>query len=116
MSTSAGSSVGLETVGCGGGSGECQSKMHKCGRIQSNVPLWMPPPSPVILFNLAEPPARIFASRRSLRIRAWSAALEGGVLGSEEGTGGGVSAILAVFLRPVGGGSTTNVLGLREDT
>lgn len=48
------------------------------------------------MFNLAEPPARIFASRRSLRIRAWSAALEGGVLGSEEGAGG-VSAILSSY-------------------
>jgi hypothetical protein len=57
------------------------------------VPLWKPPPRPVILFNLAEPPARILASRRSFRMRACSAALEGGVLGSEDG-GGGVSAIV----------------------
>ena len=48
----------------------------------------------MILFKRAEPPALIFASRRSLRIRAWSAALEGGVLVSDE-AGGGVSAILS---------------------
>lgn len=47
----------------------------------------------MILFKRAEPPALILASRRSLRIRAWSAALEGGVLVPEEG-GGGVSAIV----------------------
>lgn len=49
-----------------------------------DVPLGMPPPSPVILFSRAEPPARILASRRSLRSRACSAALEGGVGGSED--------------------------------
>jgi len=53
----------------------------------------IPPPSPVILFRRAEPPARILASRRSLRMRACSAALEGGVLGEEDGAGG-VSAML----------------------
>lgn len=50
----------------------------------------MPPPNPVILFSLAEPPALILASRRSLRMRACSAALDGGELaspGDEEGTG-----------------------------
>jgi hypothetical protein len=57
------------------------------------MPLWTPPPKPVILFNLADPPARILASRRSFRMRACSAALDGGVLGSEDG-GGGVSAIV----------------------
>ena len=57
------------------------------------MPLWTPPPKPVILFSLAEPPARILASRRSFRMRACSAALDGGVLGSEDG-GGGVSAIV----------------------
>jgi hypothetical protein len=54
------------------------------------MPRCTPPPKPVILFSRAEPPARIFASRRSLRILAWSAALDGGVLGvpgSEEGIG-----------------------------
>jgi hypothetical protein len=61
----------------------------------------MPPPNPVILFNLAEPPALILASRRSLRMRACSAALEGGELaslGEEDGTGV-LSAIFEVRLR-----------------
>lgn len=53
----------------------------------------MPPPRPVILSNLAEPPALIFASRFSFRSLACSAALDGGLLaGSAEGVG--VSAIL----------------------
>jgi hypothetical protein len=60
------------------------------------MPLCIPPPKPVILFNLAEPPARILASRRSFRMRACSAALDGGVLGSEDG-GGGVSAIFGYW-------------------
>jgi hypothetical protein len=50
----------------------------------------MPPPNPVILFSLAEPPALIFVSLRSFRMRACSAALEGGELatsGDEDGTG-----------------------------
>jgi len=65
----------------------------------------MPPPNPVILFNLAEPPALILASRRSLRIRACSAALEGGelagTLGEEgmAGVSGVVSAIFTIFRR-----------------
>jgi hypothetical protein len=60
----------------------------------------MPPPNPVILFNLAEPPALILASRRSLRMRACSAALEGGELAvlGEDGTGV-PSAIFEVRLR-----------------
>jgi hypothetical protein len=60
------------------------------------LPFGIPPPNPVILFSLAEPPALIFASRRSLRMRACSAALDGGelaLLGDEDGTGV-VSAIL----------------------
>lgn len=39
------------------------------------LPRWTPPPRPVILFNRAEPPALILASRRSFLIRACSAAL-----------------------------------------
>lgn len=56
-------------------------------------PRFIPPPRPEILLSRAEPPALIFASRRSLRMRACSAALEGGVLASDE-AGGGVSAML----------------------
>jgi len=55
-----------------------------------HVPRFIPPPKPVILSKRADPPALIFASRRSFRMRAWSAALEGAVLGvpgSEEGMG-----------------------------
>ena len=72
---------------------------------RSCLPFGTPPPSPVILFNLAEPPALILASRRSLRMRACSAALEGGelaaMLGEEGMTGvsGVVSAIFDVFQR-----------------
>lgn len=54
------------------------------------IPFGIPPPNPVILFSLAEPPALILASLRSLRMRACSAALEGGELatsGDEDGTG-----------------------------
>jgi len=64
------------------------------------MPLCIPPPKPVILFNLAEPPARILASRRSFRMRACSAAFDGGVLGSEDG-GGGVSAIFGGAIRAI---------------
>ncbi len=46
----------------------------------------------MILFSLAEPPARILASRRSFRILACSAALDGG-LGAPGDVAGGVSAI-----------------------
>jgi hypothetical protein len=46
----------------------------------------------VILLRRALPPAFILASRRSFRMRACSAALDGGVLGSED-ICGGVSAI-----------------------
>lgn len=42
----------------------------------SDLPPTMRPPMPLILFKRAEPPALIFASRRSLRRRACSAALE----------------------------------------
>lgn len=56
-------------------------------------PLWMPPPRPVILFNLAEPPALIFASRFSFRSLACSAALDGGLLAGSTG----VSAILILI-------------------
>ncbi len=67
------------------------------GKIKSKVPLFSPPPSPEILFSRAEPPALILASRRSLRMRACSDALEGGALDSEAGEGWGVvSAILQV--------------------
>jgi hypothetical protein len=52
----------------------------------------------VILLSRADPPALILASRRSFRMRACSAALEGGVLGAEDETCG-VSAILM----PLGG-------------
>lgn len=41
----------------------------------------------MILFNRADPPARILASRRSLRMRACSDAVEGGVLGSDDAFG-----------------------------
>jgi hypothetical protein len=59
----------------------------------------MPPPNPVILFSLAEPPALILASRRSLRMRACSAALDGGELAllGDEGTGV-LSAIFSIVL------------------
>jgi hypothetical protein len=60
------------------------------GMIEWSIPFGIPPPNPVILFSLAEPPALIFASLRSLRMRACSAALEGGELatsGDEDGTG-----------------------------
>jgi len=72
---------------------------------RSCLPFWTPPPSPVILFNLAEPPALILASRRSLRMRACSAALEGGELagtsGEEDmmGVSGLLSAIFDIFGR-----------------
>ena len=59
----------------------------------ANEPRCRPPPSPVILFNLDVPPAFIFASRRSRRIRACSDALEGGVLPGDDVVGG-VSAML----------------------
>lgn len=49
-----------------------------------DLPRETPPPSPVILFSRADPPARILASRRSLRSLAWSAALDGGVGGSDD--------------------------------
>jgi hypothetical protein len=58
-------------------------------------PRFTPPPKPVILFNLADPPARIFASRLSLRMRACSAALDGGVLASEDAMG-----VVSAILRP----------------
>jgi hypothetical protein len=78
-------------VGCGGASEEYQSfALLILGVCE---PRCTPPPRPEILFKRAEPPALIFASRRSLRMRAWSAALEGGVLASDE-VAGGVSAIL----------------------
>lgn len=59
------------------------------------IPRSTPPPRPEILFSLAEPPARILASRLSLRIRACSETLEDGASepGDEDGMGG-VSAIL----------------------
>lgn len=63
------------------------------------LPFGIPPPNPVILFNLADPPALILASRRSLRMRACSAALEGGelaLLGEEDGTG--VVSAISMFL------------------
>jgi hypothetical protein len=46
------------------------------------------------LFKRAEPPARILASRRSLRMRACSDALDGAEVASDEG-GGGVSGIVS---------------------
>ena len=57
-----------------------------------------PPPRPEILFSLAEPPARILASRLSLRIRACSETLEVGVSapGDDDGIGG-VSAIFGML-------------------
>jgi len=78
MSTSAGSAVEA-----GGGVGASRST---------------PPPRPEILFSLAEPPARILASRLSLRIRACSETLEVGVSapGDDDGIGG-VSAILGML-------------------
>lgn len=56
--------------------------------LDLDLPREIPPPSPVILFSRADPPARILASRRSLRSLAWSAALEGGVGGSDDVTVG----------------------------
>jgi hypothetical protein len=67
------------------------------------LPFGTPPPNPLILLSLAEPPALILASRRSLRMRACSAALEGGelagALGEEDtmGVSGVVSAILILL-------------------
>ena len=58
---------------------------------------------PVILLSRAEPPALILASRRSFRIRACSAALEGGVLASEEATG----VVSAMFGEYGGGGDAS---------
>jgi hypothetical protein len=99
MSISSGSAC-EDGVGCGGGSRKGNiSVVLGCERsVENNKPRWIPPPRPVILFNLAEPPARILASRRSFRILAWSAALDGGVVVPEDGAGG-VSAILGI-LRP----------------
>lgn len=48
----------------------------------------------MILFRRAEPPALILASRRSFRILAWSAALEGGVLGCGDEVGVEVEGML----------------------
>ena len=65
-------------------------QVNMYGMIDWSIPFGMPPPNPVILFSLAEPPALIFASLRSFRMRACSAALEGGELetsGDEDGTG-----------------------------
>jgi hypothetical protein len=65
-------------------------QVNMYGMIDWSIPFGMPPPSPVILFSLAEPPALIFASLRSLRMRACSAALDGGELATsddEDGTG-----------------------------
>jgi hypothetical protein len=53
-------------------------------RRSLNIPRETPPPKPVILSSRADPPARILSSRRSLRSLACSAALEGGVRGSED--------------------------------
>ncbi len=65
-------------------------QVNMYGMIYWSIPFGMPPPNPVILFSLAEPPALIFASLRSFRMRACSAALDGGELatsGDEDGTG-----------------------------
>jgi len=52
----------------------------------------------VILLSLAEPPARILASRLSLRIRACSETLEVGADASDDEDGiGGVSAMLILL-------------------
>ena len=58
-----------------------------------DTPLWMPPPRPVILFNLADPPALIFASLFSFRSLACSAALEDAASGAGEA---GLSAIMSL--------------------
>lgn len=79
---SCGLDAGEEVVeGCGEGIGSANGQYIICVnwyRVGANEaidsPLWRPPPSPVILFSLALPPALIFASRRSLRMRACSAA------------------------------------------
>jgi hypothetical protein len=74
----------------------CSTEEYREIGRTGGLPFGAPPPKPVILFNLAEPPALILASRRSLRMRACSAALEGGELPvhGEDGTGV-VSAILS---------------------
>jgi hypothetical protein len=82
----------------------CEQESRKNLGQTSLLPFGIPPPNPVILLSLAEPPARILASRRSLRMRACSAALDGGelaaLLGGEEMTGvSGVSAIFDISQR-----------------
>lgn len=84
MSTSSGSAC---WTGAFGGS-EGSQHITPVEPYIPSLPLWIPPPRPVILFNLAEPPALIFASRFSFRSLACSAALEGGLLaGSAEVVG-----------------------------
>jgi hypothetical protein len=92
--------VEVSCTRCGRARASCQERFglgladaQPAQRIQTsgldlNLPRETPPPNPVILFSRADPPARILASRRSLRSLACSEALEGGVGGSDDVTVG----------------------------
>ena len=95
MSTSSGS--GVEAAGGVGASILSQvSHSLKVFNMGLDNPRSTPPPRPVILLSLAGPPARILASRLSLRSRACSETLEVGASGDDVGIGG-VSAMFGLL-------------------